>query len=57
MRPLFDLTVQFYRMLQRVDRECAGKGGLKHLVRHIFIPNFEEGSNVPYFDQVKIVNL
>lgn len=39
MRPLFDLTVQFYRMLQRVDRECAGKGGLKHLVRHILIPS------------------
>ena len=26
MRPLFDLTVQFYRMLQRVDRECSGGG-------------------------------
>ena len=28
MRPLFDLTVQFYRMLQKVDRES------RHL-RHV----------------------
>lgn len=32
MRPLFDLTVQFYRMLQRVDRECSSNGkGMQYL--------------------------
>ncbi len=32
MRPLFDLTVQLYRMLQRVDRECTTKG---RTIRHL----------------------